>query len=227
MASYRYRSRKLLDYSDSSSSESSDSESFDDEESTEDSEEDLRGATYLSKHRVRGSGDKANSGYQIGNITVTVVGGDITRQKVDVIVNTTNPRLDLSLGRASSSLLAAAGRGIQRECRQTYTRKLDPGEIAVTTGGHLACRAIYHGVLTKYTSKKDEQILEDLVTECLDQADADGYRSIAFPPIGTGYLSYNPTRVAEIMFECIENYASRTVTSVSIVIYSPESSCFQ
>ncbi|XP_062602556.1 protein mono-ADP-ribosyltransferase PARP15-like [Saccostrea cucullata] len=227
MASYRYRSRKLLDYSDSSSSESSDSESFDDEESSEESEEDLRGATYRSKRRVRGSGDTTKSGYQIGNIKVTVVGGDIARQKVDAIVNTTNSRLDLSQGRTSSSILAAAGRGIQRECRQTYTRRLDPGEIAVTTGGHLACRAIYHGVLTKYSSKKDEQILADLVTECLDQADADGYRSIAFPPIGTGYLSYNPSRVAEIMLECIENCNSRTVKSVSIVTYSQESSCFQ
>ncbi|XP_061184931.1 uncharacterized protein LOC133192944 [Saccostrea echinata] len=224
---YRYRSRRLFDDSDSSSSETSDSESVDDEESSEDSEEDLRGATYLPKHRPRGSGFKAKSGYQIGNATVTVVGGEITRQKVDVIVNGTNPRLDLSQGRASSSLLAAAGRGIQRECRQNYPERLDPGEIAVTTGGNLACKAIYHGVLTKYSSKKDERILADLVTECLDQADADGYRSIAFPPIGTGNLSYNPARVAEIMLECIEDCTSRTVTSVSIVIYSQESSCFQ
>ncbi|XP_062581304.1 O-acetyl-ADP-ribose deacetylase-like [Saccostrea cucullata] len=221
-----YRGRSVLDDSDSSSPESSETSESDEEESTEDSDE-LEVATYLPKHSSGGSGFQVKSGFQIGNITVNIVGGDITRQKVDVIVHSANPSLDLRQGRASSSLLSAAGKGIQRECIQKYPRKLSPGDIAVTTGGNLACKAIYHGVLTKYSSKKDEKVLADLVTECLDQADSDGYRSIAFPPIGTGYLSYPSPRVAEIMLECIENCTSRTVTSVSIVIYSQESSTFQ
>lgn len=79
--------------------------------------------------------------------------------KVDVIVNSTNPNLDLSQGRSSSSLLSAAGRGIQRECQQKYPNGVRPGQIAVTTGGNLACAAIYHGVLTRYSSKKEEQVL--------------------------------------------------------------------
>lgn len=66
-----------------------------------------------------------------------------------------------------------------------------------------------------------------MVSECLDQADTDGYHSIAFPPFGTGYLSYPTPRVAEIMLECIEDFTSRTLTTVYIVIYSQESSCFQ
>lgn len=71
------------------------------------------------------------------------------------------------------------------------------------------------------------QLLSDLVSECLDQADTDGYHSIAFPPFGTGYLSYPTPRVADIMLECIEDFTSRTLTTVYIVIYSQESSCFQ
>lgn len=70
-------------------------------------------------------------------------------------------------------------------------------------------------------------MLSDLVSECLDQADTDGYHSIAFPPFGTGYLSYPTPRVADIMLECIEDFTSRTLTTVYIVIYSQESSCFQ
>lgn len=78
--------------------------------------------------------------------------------KVDVIVNSANPNLDLTQGRASSSLLAAAGSRIQRECQQNYPRGLRPGEIAVTSGGNLRCTAIYHGVLTRYSSQRDEKV---------------------------------------------------------------------
>lgn len=78
--------------------------------------------------------------------------------KVDVIVNSANPNLDLTQGRASSSLLAAAGSRIQRECQQNYPRGLRAGEIAVTSGGNLRCTAIYHGALTRYSSHRDEQV---------------------------------------------------------------------
>lgn len=73
-------------------------------------------------------------------------------------MNSANPNLDLTQGRASSSLLAAAGPRIQRECQQNYPRGLRPGEIAVTSGGNLRCTAIYHGVLTRYSSQRDEKV---------------------------------------------------------------------
>lgn len=78
---------------------------------------------------------------------------------MDVIVNSSNPQLDLSQGRASSALLAAAGSRIQRECTQKYPRGVRGGEIAVTTGGNLNCAAIYHAVLTRYSSRKDENVI--------------------------------------------------------------------
>lgn len=203
-----------------SSDSSSEYEDTDEESSSEESDG-LGEATYLtSKHSV-------GTSFQIGQTTVNIVAGDIVHQPVDVIVNSANPNLDLTQGRASSSLLAAAGSRIQRECQQNYPRGLRPGEIAVTSGGNLRCTAIYHGVLTRYSSQRDEKLLSDLVSECLDQADTDGYHSIAFPPFGTGYLSYPTPRVADIMLECIEDFTSRTLTTVYIVIYSQESSCFQ
>ncbi|XP_062602579.1 uncharacterized protein LOC134264290 [Saccostrea cucullata] len=124
-----YRGRSLLDDSDSLSPESSETSESDEEESTEDSDE-LEGATYLPKQSSPGSSFQVKSGFQIGNINVNIVGGDITRQKVDVIVHSANPSLDLRQGRASSSLLSAAGRGIQRECNQKYPKKLSPGNVS-------------------------------------------------------------------------------------------------
>lgn len=77
--------------------------------------------------------------------------------KVDVIVNSSNCRLELKKGRASKALLDAAGDVIQTEC-DIYPNGIQNGEIAITSGGQLSCKAIYHGALSKYSGPQDEQV---------------------------------------------------------------------
>jgi O-acetyl-ADP-ribose deacetylase (regulator of RNase III) len=55
-------------------------------------------------------------------------------------------------------LLSAAGDVIQAECEQNYPNGIQDGEIAITSGGQLSCKAIYHGALSKYSSVQDEQV---------------------------------------------------------------------
>lgn len=81
-------------------------------------------------------------------------------QQVDVIVISSNCSLDLSKGRASKALLEAAGDGIQTECRANYPNGIHDGEIAITSGGQLSCKAIYHGALSKYACDEDEEVNE-------------------------------------------------------------------
>lgn len=79
---------------------------------------------------------------------------------MDVIVNSSHRSLDLSKGRASKALLEAAGDGIQTECRTNYPNGIQDGEIAITSGGQLLCKAIYHGALSKYTYDEGEKVNE-------------------------------------------------------------------
>ena len=61
-----------------------------------------------SFQNLRGSAATGEGGeIQIGNITLQVVSGDITRETTDAIVNGTNPTLDLTQGKFVSSLLIA------------------------------------------------------------------------------------------------------------------------
>ena len=73
-------------------------------------------------------------------------------------MNSSRSDLDLSKGRASKALLDAAGADIQDECEEDYPYGIQDGEIAITSGGLLSCRAIYHGALSKYSSPDDEQV---------------------------------------------------------------------
>ena len=67
--------------------------------------------------------------------------------QVDVIVNSTNKDLDLSVGVVATQLLNAAGQDLQEECRTKYPDGIKPGQVAVTSAGDMDCEALFHGVL--------------------------------------------------------------------------------
>lgn len=57
--------------------------------------------------------------------------------KVDVIVNTVSPKLELRHGFLSHSILTSAGHTIQQECNLKYKKGIQHGEIAITSAGNL------------------------------------------------------------------------------------------
>ena len=65
-------------------------------------------------------------------------------------MNSTNTSLDLKVGTLSRSLLKVGGETILQELQQKYPDGITPGKIAVSAGGNLSCKEIYHGVLFKW-----------------------------------------------------------------------------
>lgn len=162
----------------------------------------------------------------VGSIKVRVVKDVITNQQVDVIVNSSNSSLDLKKGRASKALLGAAGDVIQTECEK-YPNGIQDGEIAITSGGQLSCKAIYHGALSKFSGPQDEQTLTNLIKACLDQANTDKFQTMAFPALGTGFLSYPVSTVARITLDCIHNCSATSLKEVLVVIFTTEDDSFK
>ena len=64
----------------------------------------------------------------------------------------------------------------------------------------------------------------DTVTTCLKEADSRHMSSIAFPPLGAGYLGYTPDIVADVMFDAIETFSSSSkyLDTVYCVIYQKD-----
>lgn len=75
---------------------------------------------------------------------------------MDAIVNTTSPDFELKNGAVSKSILDAAGQNIQKEIKANARNSLK-GEIVITRGYNLKCKAVFHGALEGYDLKRSEQ----------------------------------------------------------------------
>ncbi|XP_046555938.1 protein mono-ADP-ribosyltransferase PARP14-like isoform X3 [Haliotis rubra] len=164
----------------------------------------------------------------MSRIKINVVSGEIAKEQVDVIVNTTSSSLDLSKGAVSMSILQTGGVAIQMECSAKYPDGIKSGQIAITGAGSLMCQSIFHTCLPSWPRDQNgEMILQTLVAKCLKSASDQQYRSIAFPALGTGNLGYPRDVVAKTMMETVEQFGQyHTMTSlqeVKIVVYHKDS----
>uniref|UniRef100_A0A4W3HZ93 Macro domain-containing protein n=1 Tax=Callorhinchus milii TaxID=7868 RepID=A0A4W3HZ93_CALMI len=115
---------------------------------------------------------------QIGGVTVILKNGDITKESVDAIVNTTNKTLDLQSG-VSEAILKAAGSSVKDECKKLGSQANDG--IVVTGGGQLQCLYIVHMV-----GPTTAPLITAAVEKTLRICDHRNIATVAFPAIGTG-----------------------------------------
>ncbi len=125
---------------------------------------------------------------------------DITRLKVDAIVNAANPSL-LGGGGVDGAIHRAAGPGLLAECR--LLNGCPTGEARLTSGHRLAARHIIHtvGPVWRGGESLEEMVLADAYRNCLSLAVARGLRSVAFPAISTGAYGYPREAAARIAIE--------------------------
>ena len=68
---------------------------------------------------------------------------------MDVIVNSTNPKLNLDKGFVSSLISKEGGQELKDEVKKNYKSGIGYGKIAATSGEKIGCREIFHGALYK------------------------------------------------------------------------------
>ncbi|XP_070211879.1 protein mono-ADP-ribosyltransferase PARP14-like isoform X1 [Littorina saxatilis] len=167
------------------------------------------------------SGGGAASSHRV--INVSIISGELAKQTVDVIVNSTSNGLDLQNGAVSSSILKAAGVSLQDECKTKYPGGIQAGDIACTMGHNLNCMEVFHLVLCNYSNPSAAQLLGRSMTKCLVEASKRHYTSIAFPVLGTGNLGYPAPTVAHTMLDAIDKFQnatpSTTLRDARIVVY--------
>jgi O-acetyl-ADP-ribose deacetylase (regulator of RNase III) len=124
-----------------------------------------------------------------------VVTGDITRQRVDAIVNAANERL-LGGGGVDGAIHRAAGPELLEACRAVLEVRpgvrCPTGEARITPGFRLPARFVVHtvGPVWRGGAQVEAELLASCYRESLALAVAHGARSIAFPAISTGIDGY-------------------------------------
>lgn len=172
------------------------------------------------------AGSKIDSGGTKTGLKITVIKGELAKQKADVIVNSANKTLQLGSGAVSSSILKHAGQGIQDDCNsqllQLKKTEIAYTQVVMTEAYNLGCGIVFHGTLPTY-AQDNHQVLEKFIRNCLMKAETHQVKSIAFPALGTGNLGYPPEFVAEKMFHTVEKFAKEIVpkklSEVCFVIY--------
>uniref|UniRef100_A0A8C5WDM2 Poly [ADP-ribose] polymerase n=1 Tax=Leptobrachium leishanense TaxID=445787 RepID=A0A8C5WDM2_9ANUR len=146
-----------------------------------------------------------------GGVTIAVYKGDLSRHRVDVVVNAANEDLK-HVGGLALALLNAAGPKLQADCDQIIRRNgsLPTGDSVVTDAGNLPCKHVIHGVGPRWDSSsqpKCERLLRKVITRSLELAAQNGHSSIAIPAVSSGIFGFPVKRSVENIIESIKEYA--------------------
>lgn len=152
---------------------------------------------------------------KLGNVTVQVLTGDITKETTDVIVNSSNSDFSLKSG-VSKAILEAAGPAVENEC-QTLAAQQNDG-IILTQPGNLKCKKILH-LVGQTDLVKITKVVKDALQTCLRNS----LTSVAFPAIGTGQGNVGAKCVADAMLDAVIDVLTKNPTSslktVRVVIF--------
>jgi O-acetyl-ADP-ribose deacetylase (regulator of RNase III) len=138
---------------------------------------------------------------------IEIVKDDITRLKVDAIVNAANNSL-LGGGGVDGAIHRAAGPGLLEYCRALNGCKT--GEAKISPGFNLLSEFVIHTVGPVWQGGKLNE--DSLLTSCyfnsLQLASQNNISSIAFPSISTGVYSFPAERAAKIAVREVKNFLS-------------------
>jgi len=152
---------------------------------------------------------------------IELVHGDITREKVDAIVNAANRTL-LGGGGVDGAIHRAGGPAILAECRQLGG--CETGDARLTTGGNLPARYVIHTVGPVYQGGRqgEADLLASAYRRSLAVADEHGLRTVAFPSISTGAYRYPVEAAARIAIVTVRRHLTGTtgIKLVRFVLFS-------
>jgi len=153
------------------------------------------------------------------NEKIFLLKGDITKLKVDAIVNAANSSL-MGGGGVDGAIHRAGGPAILEDCRKIIARQgsCKPGEAVITTAGNLPAKFVIHTVgPVWYNGKKNEaNTLANCYRNSLSLAAQNTVASIAFPNISTGIYGYPKTEAATIAVETVTDFLSNNQSPILV-----------
>ena len=147
---------------------------------------------------------------------ISVFKNDITKHRVDAIVNPANEELK-HIGGLAAAIVKAGGTDIQVHCDKFVEEqgRLLEGRTLVTPAGMLPCDRIIHTVGPKWNSMADrfrrdgketnqERLLKMAIKNCLKEAES--LKSIAIPAVSSGQFGFPRDLCAKVILEAVVQF---------------------
>jgi O-acetyl-ADP-ribose deacetylase (regulator of RNase III) len=139
-------------------------------------------------------------------MSLTIVRQDITKIKVDAIVNAANTDLQMGGGVCGAIFNAAGARELQAACDKLAPIKM--GEVAITPGFALPAKYVIHAAGPVYRDGKhsEEVLLRAAYTNSLKRAVENKCGSVAFPLISSGIYGYPKDEALRVATSSIQDF---------------------
>jgi O-acetyl-ADP-ribose deacetylase (regulator of RNase III) len=156
--------------------------------------------------------------WKLSNGIILVVDeGDITKARVDAIVNAANSLMIMG-GGVAGAILRAGGRIIEEEARRHAP--VPVGRAVATTAGRLPAKYVIHAPTMPQPAMRIP--LENAVKAtraALMEAERMGAESIAFPAMGAGVGGLSVREVAREMARVVSSHKPSSVREVHFIAY--------
>jgi O-acetyl-ADP-ribose deacetylase len=158
----------------------------------------------------------------VNKTELTLMVGDITKQKTDAIVNAANSSL-MGGGGVDGAIHRAGGPKILEECMKIREKQggCDTGEAVITTGGNLPAKYVIHtvGPIWGGGNRKEPELLANCYKNSLKLAVENDIKTISFPSISTGAYGYPIDQAATVALKAIIDFLKKD-DSIDEVVFT-------
>lgn len=158
---------------------------------------------------------------------IEVINGDITKFKVDAIVNAANSSL-MGGGGVDGAIHRAGGPEILEACKKIVAQQgnCKTGEAVITTAGKLSAQFVIHtvGPVWRGGNSDERSKLTSCYKNSLQLAVNNQCKTIAFPNISTGVYGFPKREAATIAVKTVRDFLERNqeIDKVTFVCFDVE-----
>lgn len=157
---------------------------------------------------------------KVNKSTLRLTKGDLTDYEIDAFVY--YAQHDLALGSGfGTAITMRGGPSVQEELNEKVKENgpLETTQVITSAAGNMKANKIIHAVGPRFQEENLEEKLVTTVKNVLAEADAQGVKGIAFPPMGAGFYGVPLDMSARATIDTIIDHLKKETQIEEVVIF--------